>query len=388
MFDFETPLDRKQSYSRKWSKFQDKDILPLWIADSDYQTAPAVIDALHERVTHGVFGYTDQPTAEVQEAIVYHLKTQYNWDINPEWIVPLSSIVNGLTLSCWVAGEEGDEVITPATIYPPFNFSISNTKRDAIRVPMKLDNTFEKERWILDFDALEASITENTKLLLFCNPHNPGGGVYTQAELEQLHTICERHNLLISSDEIHCDLILDKDKKHIPIASLNKDAAKRTITLMAASKTYNIAGLGFGFAIIADDKLRRKFKQLVLSRMPEANLLGQVATAAAFKNGEPWRLAQIEHLRKNRDYLMQKINAIPKLKMYPLESTYLAWIDVSNLKIKNIEAFFEAAGVGISAGVYFGDANFIRINFACSSKILTGAVARIRTAIASNTFIG
>jgi cystathionine beta-lyase len=246
---------------------------------------------------------------------------------------------------------------------------------------MILDTSLQNERWILDFDALEASITPNTKIVLFCNPHNPGGVVYTRDELERLHDICKRHDLLISSDEIHCDLVIDEDKKHIPIASLNSDAAKRTITLMAASKTYNIAGLGFGFAIIPDATLRSQFKIFVREKMPDVNLLAQVATAAAFKHGESWRLAQIEHLRKNRDYLLKELNALPKIKMYPLESTYLAWVDVSGLNLIDVEKFFEDAGVGISAGTYFGDTSFIRINFACSKSTLTEAVTRIRKAI-------
>jgi len=375
--DFETSIDNSQTFSEKWNKYQGRDILPMWVADSDYKTSPAVIEALQERVSHGVFGYTDQPTAEVREAIVYHLASQHHWNIDPEWIVPLNSIVSGLILSCLVTGEEDDSLLLPATIYPPFNHVISNTNRNAIRVPMILQN----ERWILDFDALEAAITPNTKMLLFCNPHNPGGVVYTRTELESLNLICERHDLLICSDEIHCDLVLDNDKKHIPIASLNEHAEKRTITLMAASKTYNIAGLGFGFAIISDPRLRKQFKKHARERMPDVNLLAQVATTAAFKHGEPWRLAQMEHLRKNRDYLMQELNKIPGIKMYPLESTFLAWVDVSALMLTDVEKFFEEAGVGISAGAYFGDTHFIRINFACTFKTVEEAVKRIRNAI-------
>ncbi len=382
--DFDATIDNTQIFSDKWNKFKGRDVLPMWVADSDYQTAPAVIEALHKRVEHGVFGYTNQPTEEVREAIVFHLQTQHQWRIDPEWVVPLNSIVSGLTLSCLVAGDEGDSVLLPATIYPPFNFVISNTKRNAIRIPMVLIN----ERWVLDFAALEAAITAETKMLLFCNPHNPGGVVYSKSELENLHSICERHDLLICSDEIHCDLVLDEDKKHIPIATLNDDAQQRTITLMAASKTYNIAGLGFGFAIISDTKLRKRFKKHARERMPDVNLLAQVATTAAFKQGEPWRLKQIEHLRKNRDYLMQEINKIPGLKMYPLESTFLAWVDVSALMLTDAEKFFEEAGVGISAGAYFGDADFIRINFACTFATVEEAVKRIRNAISGISVTG
>ncbi len=382
--DFDATIDNTEIFSDKWNKFKGRDVLPMWVADSDYQTAPAVIEALHKRVEHGVFGYTNQPTEEVREAIVFHLRTQHQWRIDPEWVVPLNSIVSGLTLSCLVAGDEGDSVLLPATIYPPFNFVISNTKRNAIRIPMVLIN----ERWVLDFDALEAAITPETKMLLFCNPHNPGGVVYSKSELENLHSICERHDLLICSDEIHCDLVLDENKKHIPIATLNDDAQQRTITLMAASKTYNIAGLGFGFAIISDTKLRKRFKKHARERMPDVNLLAQVATTAAFKQGEPWRLKQIEHLRKNRDYLIQEINKIPGLKMYPLESTFLAWVDVSALMLTDAEKFFEEAGVGISAGAYFGDADFIRINFACTFATVEEAVKRIRNAISGISVTG
>ncbi len=381
---FDKNIDNTQTFSDKWNKFKGKDILPMWVADSDYATAPAVIEALHKRVEHGVFGYTNQPTAEVQVAIVFHLRTQHQWDIKPEWIVPLNSIVSGLSLSCLVAGDDGDSLLLPATIYPPFNYVIANTKRSSIRVPMLL----EDERWVLDFEALEAAIKPNTKMLLFCNPHNPGGVVYSEAELTRLHKLCEHHDLLICSDEIHCDLVLDKNKKHTPIAKLNEDAQQRTITLMAASKTYNIAGLGFGFAIISDDRLRKRFKKLARERMPDVNLLAQVATAAAFNHGEPWRVAQIEHLRKNRDYLFTELNRIPGLKMYPLESTFLAWVDVSALMLPDVEKFFENAGVGISAGAYFGDTHFIRINFACSSATVVEAVSRIKTAISGISSTG
>lgn len=382
--DFDDKIDNTQTFSDKWSKFKGRDILPMWVADSDYQTAPAVIEALQKRVEHGVFGYTNQPTAEVKESIVYHLETQHRWAIDEDWIVPLNSIVSGLTLSCLLAGDEGDALLVPSTIYPPFNYVTANTKRMSIRVPMVLQN----ERCILDFDALEDAITPDTKMLLFCNPHNPGGVVYTKDELNYLHKICKRHDLIICSDEIHCDLVLDDDKKHTPIASLNQDAELRTITLMAASKTYNIAGLGFGFAIIADARLRKRFKKHARERMPDVNLLAQVATTAAFKQGEPWRLAQIAHLRKNRDYLMQELNSIPGIKMYPLESTFLAWIDVSALRLPDIEKFFEDAGVGISAGAYFGEDHFIRINFACTFATVKEAVRRIRMAISGISSTG
>lgn len=378
---FDKPIDRKNTFSEKWDKYQGTDIIPVWVADSDFETAPEIIQALQERVVHGVFGYSTQPTSAVKDAIVYHLSSQYDWQIDRDWIVPLPSLVRGLAISCAVAGSEGDAVHIPGTIYPPFKYVTVSEKRQTIAVPMRLNIETGIERWVLDFDALEASITPSSKMLLFCNPHNPAGTVYTEDELNQLHEICKRHDLLICSDEIHCDLILDENKKHIPIATLNEDAAQRTITLMAASKTFNIAGLGFGFAIIPSDELRLEYKTIVREKMPDINVLAQVATEAAFKHGEAWRLKQISYLRENRDYLLKEINNIEGMKMYPLEATFLAWIDVSALQLEDAEKFFEDAGVGISAGKYFGDDNFIRLNFACRRALLEEAVKRIKKAV-------
>lgn len=382
MSRFDKEIDRTNTDSEKWDKYKGRDIIPMWVADSDFETAPEITQALQKRVAHAVFGYSTQPTEGVKEAICYHLSSQYNWQIDSDWIIPLPSLVRGLSLSCEMTEQVGDQVIIPATIYPPFEFIPGNVGRETIPVPMKLH---DDERWVLDFDALEKAITPQTRMVLFCNPHNPAGTVYTRDELERLHAICKEHDCLICSDEIHCDLILDADKKHIPIAKLNEDAARRTITLMAASKTFNVAGLGFGFAIVADEALRDKFKKLVRKTMPDINILAQVATEAAFKHGEPWRLEQIDYLRANRDYLLREINAIKGLKMYPLEATFLAWIDVSRLELDNAEAFFETAGVGISPGSNFGDDNFIRLNFACRRTLLEEAVARIRKAVSSLT---
>lgn len=382
MVDFDKHIDRTNSFSEKWEKYEGRDIIPMWVADSDFETAPEIIDALQKRVAHGVFGYTTQPTTAVKTAIVNHFQSQYSWKIESDWIVPLPSLVRGLALSCEVAGTEGDTVIVPKTIYPPFNYVTDSTHRQQIKIPMDLQiNEEGRERWVLDFDALEAAITPSCKMLLFCNPHNPAGTVYTKKELGRLHEICKRHDLLVCSDEIHCDLILEQGLKHTPLANINEDAEQRTITLMAASKTFNVAGLGFGFAIIPNDELRNNFKVIVRSTMPDINLLAQVATEAAFNLCEGWRLQQIEYLRANRDYLMTEINAIKGLKMYPLEATFLAWIDVSGLKLIDPESFFEEAGVGISAGKTFGDNNFVRLNFACRRSLLEEAVERIRVAI-------
>jgi len=378
---FDKEINRKNTDSIKWDKYRGRDIIPMWVADSDFETAPEIILALQQRVAHGVFGYGVEPTEGVQEAIQFHLESEYSWKIDKDWIVPLPSLVSGLSLATLMTDETKRDVLMPATIYPPFHFVTENNQRNCIKIPMILDKSAGIERWVLDFDTLERAITPNTQLLLFCNPHNPAGTVYRKEELLKLHQICEKHDLLVCSDEIHCDLVLDKDKQHIPFATLNTDAQSRTITLMAASKTYNIAGLGFGFSIIPNNDLREKFKVLVRQRMPDINILAQIATEAAFKYATNWHLQQIDYLRANRDYLIDTINQIDGLKMYPLEATFLAWIDVSALKLDDVESFFENAGVGISTGESFGDNNFIRLNFACRKSLLEEAVKRIKKAI-------
>ena len=216
MRQFDKIINRKNTFSEKWDKYKGKDIIPMWVADSDFEVAPEIVEALQQRVAHGVFGYSEQPTTGAQDAIQYHLKSQHGWEIDKSWIVPLPSLVSGLSLSCLMTDAEGDEVVTPQTIYPPFKYVTDNNKRQRIEVPVRLETSSGSERWVLDLDAFEKAITPQTKLLLFCNPHNPGGTVYTKEELAKVHTICKRHDLLICSDEIHCDLVLDKDKNHTP----------------------------------------------------------------------------------------------------------------------------------------------------------------------------
>jgi cystathionine beta-lyase len=275
--------------------------------------------------------------------------------------------------------QSGDQVISPKPVYPPFMSSPRLSDRSLCSVPLSEQNG----HWVLDLETLENSITEESRLLLFCNPHNPGGAVYRKEELQALAEIIIRHDLIICSDEIHCDLILEAGLSHIPIASLGDEIARRSITLMAPSKTYNIAGLGCSFAIIPDLELRKAFINVRKGIVPDVNLLGYTAAIAAYKEGDAWNQQQLEYLRSNRDYLVQEINQIPGLKLDPIEATYLAWIDVSGTKLQNPAHFFEQAGVGMSPGRDFGDAHFMRLNFGCPRATLEEAVRRIRTALAN-----
>ncbi|MCW8884536.1 MAG: PatB family C-S lyase [Motiliproteus sp.] len=378
-FDFDQAIDRSSSASQKWLKYHDQDILPMWVADTDFVSPPAILDALKQRIDHGVFGYT-LPPQELTDAVIEHLHSNYHWQVESEWLVWLPGLVCGLNLACRSVGESQSEVISPKPIYPPFMSSPRLSDRSLVQVAM----TLVDERWVLDFEALENAITDQTSLVLFCNPQNPGGSCYRRQELERLMEICQRHDLILCSDEIHCDLILEPGVKHIPAASLSLDAAQRTITLMAPSKTYNIAGLGCSLAIIPDKQLRQRFMRVRKGIVPDVNLLGYTAAIAAYRDCDEWNQQQLNYLRGNRDYLLEQINQIPGLKLLPFEATYLAWIDVSGLGLSNPPAVFEAAGVGMSPGADFGDKNYMRLNFGCPRPLLEEAVKRITTAVLKN----
>ena len=376
--EFDRQINRKGTASQKWEKYGDTDILPMWVADTDFMSPPSVIEALHKRIDHGVFGYTNVP-AELSELVVERMAHLYNWQIESDWLVWLPGLVCGLNLACRAIGENGDTVFAPKPVYPPFMSAPRLSGREVCTIPLSESNG----RFILDFEELEANINERTKLLLFCNPHNPGGAVYTVEELEKLANIAIRHDLQICSDEIHCDLILEQGLSHTPIATLSPEIAARTITLMAPSKTYNIAGLGCSFAIIPDTNLRKQFINEKKGIVPDVNLLGYTAAIAAYKEGNDWNQKQLDYLRENRDFLVKEINQIPGLKLLPIEATYLAWIDISGAKLSNPAHFFEQAGVGMSPGRDFGDSNYMRLNFGCTRSTLEEAVKRIKTALAN-----
>ena len=372
-FDFDTVVDRRSSSSLKWDHYQGKDILPLWVADMDFPSPPAVMAALRERVDHTIFGYTLAP-ASLVEAVLTHLERHYHWRIEPEWLVWLPGLVTGLNAVCRAVGEPGDEVLTCTPIYPPFMSAPELMGQRSVTVPL----VQEGSRWRMDVDALARAITPRTRLLLLCNPHNPVGRVWSRKELLAVADLAHRHDLIICSDEIHADLILEGDKRHLPLAMLDPEISRRVITLQAPSKTYNIPGLGCSYAVVADARLRHRLRRAMEGIVPHVNLMGYVAAEAAYRHGEPWRLALIEYLRGNRDLLMQAINAIPGLTMTPVEATYLAWIDVRARGIERPQRFFEEAGIGLSGGRPFGLPGFVRLNFGSPRSLLVEALARMQ----------
>lgn len=373
---FDSHVDRKQTNSIKWDKYENEDILPMWIADSDFRVPKEITEALQEHINHGVFGY-GKPPARLTELLVERMKTLYNWDIQPEWIVFLPGLVCGLNLAVRSLTEAHQSVITPRPIYPPFVSSIKLAQRTASYAPV----TLQDKRWLIDFTQVETA--PESKLLLFCNPLNPGGTVYRRNELEQILTFTEKNDLYVCSDEIHCDLILDTDVKHIPFASLNKSAEQRSVTLIAPSKTFNIAGLGASMAIIPNSALRHKFNKVRAGIVPDVNVLAYTAAQAAYESGQPWLEQQLAYLRQNRGTLTAAINCMPYLTIQHIEATYLAWIDASALPVTSPFKFFEQAGVGLSPGADFGDPKFVRLNFGCTHETLVEALRRMSVAIAT-----
>jgi cystathionine beta-lyase len=376
VFDFDSEVIRSGTASHKWDRYEGRDVIPLWVADMDFRSAPAIVEALHERVSHGVFGYTDPPV-ELITALRASLQAEYQWNVDPQWVVWLPGLVSGLNVLCRAVGVIGDDVLSFTPIYPPFLSAPAFAERAVVRVPL----TLEDDMWRLDLDALERAISPRARLLLLCSPHNPVGRVWSKAELSALAAIAQDHDLIIGSDEIHAGLVLDADKAHVPMATFSSETSGRTVTLMAPSKTFNIPGLGCSFAVISNAKLREAFCRAMAGIVPHVNLFGYAAAEAAYKNGEPWRRALIAYLRANRDLLESTIATISGLRMTHVEATYLAWIDTRETGIAQPAQFFESAGVGLSDGADFDGAGFVRLNFGCRRALLVEALERMRRAL-------
>ena len=378
---FDTPIDRRHSDSIKWSKYAGRDILPLWVADMDFAAPPAVLDALQQRVAQGVFGYGDA-WPSLTESVLTHLETEYRWSIEAEWIVWLPGLVSGLNIACRAVD---GEVLTATPIYPPFLSAPHFSGRRLNRAELACSDG----HWHWDKIALKNALTAATRLFLLCHPHNPVGRCWNRDELLDLASFAEENDLIVCSDEIHCGLILDADKRHIPFASLSPETAKRSITLMAPSKTYNIPGLGCAYAVIPDAGLRRRFQQAMNGIVPHVNVLGLAACEAAYRDCTEWHRELLVYLAGNRDrltaatqgdFLRGAVNAEKKVKMSHVEATYLAWIDVRQLGLVHPAAHFEAHGLGLSDGADFGAPGWLRLNFGCPRSTLEEALKRFSKA--------
>lgn len=373
---FDTPIDRLQSDSLKWAKYNSRDILPMWVADMDFRSPDAVIEILRQRAEHGVFGYAVRPE-ELNAVTAEWIDRQHGWKIQEDWIVWLPGLVCGLNVVCRGLTAADEQIASFTPIYPPFLSAPEYSQRKLLRCPL----THRNGRYEMDIERFEDSITDKTTLLLLCSPHNPTGRVWDRQELESIVEVCLEHNIVICSDEIHCDLVLDESRRHIPTACVSEAAATMTITLMAASKTFNVAGLSCAMAIIPNPQLRHRFRKATFGIVPHVNAIGYLATLASFRQGQAWHTRLIAYLRHNRDMLCQAIAETGCLNMDTPEATYLGWMDTRPLGHERPVEFFEQAGVGLSDGAEFEGPGFLRINYGCTRSTLQEAIRRIQKAI-------
>ena len=384
ILNFDEIVERRASGCEKWNHYPE-DVLPMWVADMDFRAAPAISQALHRRVEHGVFGYA-QPSTALAEAICSRLARRYAWAVTPEQIVYYPGVVTGFNIAVRALSEPGAGILIQTPVYPPILQApdmCMRTCRPAPLAPTYRGNTI---RYTIDFDTFEAAITDDTSVLLLCNPHNPSGRTFTRAELTRIAEICERHDIMIVCDEIWGDLTLG-ESEHIPIASLGPEVAARTVTLMAPSKTFNLPGLGFSFGVIADEAVRKRVQQAGAGILPLTNVMGATAAFAAYTEGDAWLDELRRYLTANRDAMVAYLaEQMPQLRTTVPEASYLAWIDCREAGIDGSpQAFFlEHAKVGLNDGAAFGPGGegFVRMNMACPRATLLEGLERMQHALA------
>jgi cysteine-S-conjugate beta-lyase len=382
---FDEKVDRINTDCYKWdyneAMFGTNDLIPLWVADMDFKSPPAVIEALRVRAEHGIFGYTFHG-AEFQEAIINWQKNRHGWLIGKDEIVLTPGVVPGLNFVLQTFSEPGDKVLFLTPVYDPFYVSVKRNDRK----PVNSDLILEDNQYKIDFDDLEKK-SRDARILLFCSPHNPVGRVWTVEELEKIAEICLKNSVLIVSDEIHSDLIF-KQYKHTPLAMISEEICKNTITFNAPSKTFNIAGLSTSYAVIKNETLRKKFTEtLERNWLMSGNIFGLLALESAYREGYEWLLALLKYLEENYVFLTEFLQKyIPQIISVKMEGTYLAWLDCRDLEMdqKALNDFFiHKAKVGLTDGEQYGKAGrgFMRLNFGCSREILQKAMERIYQAL-------
>lgn len=366
---FDTVIPRRGTGNIKYDRRPDLD--PFWVADMDFASCPEIIEALHRRVDHGVFGYA-QAHDGLNEAVIDYLATHHGGPQPLDHIVHLGGLVPALSLAVRAFCKPGEAAMTCTPVYPPF----LGVHRDADAKLITVDHVLGSDGLhTFDWEAMAAAVTPETKLFILCNPQNPVGRVFSEAEVRQLAEFCRDHDLILVSDEIHCDLILEPGVRHFSALRLPDDLRQHTITLLSPSKTWNIAGLGYAYAVVPDDSVRRRFVAARGHTLAEINALSYYAAEAAYRHGEPWRQELITYLRGNRDTLIDFIGErIPALKPVRGQATYLAWIDARATRHDNPALHLEKeAGLFVSDGAFFHWPGWIRFNFACPrSRMLEG----------------
>jgi len=385
-YDFDTRIERRGSNSTKWdqnaTRFGRDDVLSMWVADMDFPCPDPVVRALKERTEHPVYGYSFPP-ASVYDAIIDWCKKRYGWQVEKEWIVFTAGVVNALYTIIEAFSRVGDEVILQSPVYPPFFNAIRNNGRHVLNNQLIQG---EDGYYRIDWDDLETKLsTRRVPLLILCSPHNPVGRVWTEEELSRLANLCLAHDCLLISDEIHCDLLL-WGKQHTATATLGHDIEQNTITLMAASKTFNLAGLATSYAVIPDEQLRQEFTRWRAGRN-EGNMFGFASLEAAYSEGGAYLEQLTNYLEGNMEFFSESLREkLPQLKMTLPQATYLAWVDMRGLGLSpgELQRFMrQKARLGLNDGHAYGPGGegFQRFNLGCARSIVVEAVSRLEAAI-------
>jgi len=377
---FDQLIDRRSSDSIKWTHYAE-DVLPMWVADMDFRCPEPVLEALRARTEHGAFGYPDAPR-ELREVLVDRLRSRFDWRVAPDAIVFLPNVYVGFHLAAHAATRPGDGVLITPPVYFPI---LSVPKNVGLRARLGEMRCSGDLRYEVDLDRFKRAIDGRTRLFILCNPHNPIGRVYSRSELERLAAICEAHDLLICSDEIHADFVYD-GRHHVPIASISPEIDRRTITLMSPAKSFNVAGIPFAFAVISDPALRARYEQAKRGLVPGPGVMGYTAALAAFRDAGDWLAALVEYLGRNRDRAAAFVrDQLPGIAMAPLQGTYLAWLDCRAAALPEgpYRFLLDISRVATVDGALFGPGGegFVRLNLACPRVTLVEGLERIRAAL-------
>lgn len=385
-YNFDQIIDRKGTNALKTEalkeRYGNENLIPLWVADMDFLSPPEITEAIIERAKHGLFGYT-RPSQEYYDSIINWVKTQHEWKIDQSWLCYIPGVVKGIAfvLDCFTSSK--DKVIIQPPVYHPFRIIPTLHNREVVNNPL----VFEDNQYKMDLDHLKSIITPDCKVLILCNPHNPAGRVWTKEELIELAEICYEHNILVISDEIHSDLAL-YNHNHIPFASASEKAANNSITFMAPSKTFNIAGLVSSFSIVENKELREKFyAYLESSELNEADIFAYTATQAAYEKGAEWLSELKEYIEGNIEFVDTYLKEnIPQIKTIIPQASFLVWLDCRELKLSQsslVSLFVDKAGLALNDGAMFGKegTGFMRLNIGSPRSVLKEALNNLKKAI-------
>ncbi len=388
-YDFDEIIDRRNTDSVKVERckalFGTEDVLPLWVADMDFRTPDFILDAIRKRLEHPILGYS-MPPQNFYSLLIEWIKEHHDWNVKRDWIGFLPGIVPGLSFAVQCFTVPGDEIIVQPPVYYPFFHVIEKNHRTVVYNQLKEVNG----KYEMDFEDLESKILSKTKMFILCNPHNPGGKVWSKETLKQLDAICSKHNILVISDEIHADMVLS-NYSHTPYATVSESAANNSATFMAPSKVFNMPGLISSSFIIPNKELRTKFVDfLEASEMGSGNIFAYAATVAAYEKGEEWRIQMLEYVQKNVDFVCDFLKTnIPEIQPMIPEASFLVWLDCTKLGMETEDLFrffVQKVGLGLNKGTIFGPGgeSHLRLNVACPKSVLEKAMNQLQIAVAPN----